>query len=81
MSNKVAELRSLMGGDEETSHIVDMWSRYKDQMRDRIELWKEQRDYTFATDTSTTTNSSLLGVTQQHYLSCVKLEITYTRTT
>ena len=59
MSNKVAELRSLMGGDEETSHIVDMWSRYKDQMRDRIELWKEQRDYTFATDTSTTTNSSL----------------------
>jgi len=59
MTNKVAELRSILTGDNESTHIVEMWSRYKDQLRTRIELWKEQRDYVFATDTTTTTNSSL----------------------
>ena len=59
MANKVAELRTILTGDSESSHIAEMWSRYKDQLRTRIELWKEQRDYVFATDTTTTTNSSL----------------------
>ena len=59
MANKVAELRSAMTGDGDASHIAEMWSRYKDQLRGRVELWKEQRDYVFATDTTTTTNASL----------------------
>lgn len=59
MANKTAELRGLMGGNDDASHIVDMWTRYKNQMRDRIDLWREQRDYIFATDTTTTTNRSL----------------------
>lgn len=59
MANKVAELRKILTGDNEASHITEMWSRYKDQLRTRTDLWKEQRDYIFATDTTTTTNSSL----------------------
>lgn len=59
MANKVAEIRRILTGDSESTHIAEMWSRYKDQMRTRIELWKEQRDYVFATDTTTTTNASL----------------------
>jgi len=59
MANSVAEIRKVLTGDKESSHIAEMWTRYKDQMRTRIDLWKEQRDYIFATDTTTTTNSTL----------------------
>ena len=57
--SKVAELTQILTGDDEAKHIANMWSRYKNQMRDRIELWKEQRNYVFATDTSSTSNSDL----------------------
>ena len=59
MANSVAEIRKVLTGDQESSHIAEMWTRYKDQMRTRIDLWNEQRNYIFATDTTTTTNSSL----------------------
>lgn len=59
MTNKTAELASVMTGDDEAAHIVHIWTKHRDQLRTKIDLWKEQRDYVFATDTTTTTNSSL----------------------
>ena len=59
MTNKTAELASVMTGDDEAAHIVHIWTKHRDQLRGKIDLWKEQRDYIFATDTTTTTNSSL----------------------
>lgn len=59
MSKKVAELKRLLEPGQEAEHIADMWTRYNDQRQEQIELWKEQRNYVFATDTSTTSNSEL----------------------
>ncbi len=59
MSNSVAEIESLIARDQESLWVVSLWDRYNDQRRTWVEEKKELRDYIFATDTSTTTNSSL----------------------
>lgn len=59
MSDKVLELASFMMADDESAWITNLWTKYNDQRRGKIEEWKELRDYIFATDTSTTTNSTL----------------------
>lgn len=59
MSDKIAELTSVMTPDDPAAWITNMWDKYNNQRRDKIEDWKELRDYVFATDTSTTTNASL----------------------
>ena len=59
MSDKVAELKGIMQADQPAEWITFLWSKYNDQRRDKIEDWKELRDYLFATDTSTTSNSTL----------------------
>ena len=59
MSDKIAELTSMMQPDQPAAWITFMWDKYNSQRRGKIEEWKEVRDYVFATDTSTTTNSTL----------------------
>lgn len=59
MSGKVAELNRILAPKDKASNIAQMWSTYNSQRSKQIDLWKEQRDYVFATDTSTTANSSL----------------------
>ena len=59
MSDKVAELSSIMQADQPSMWVTYLWTKYNDQRRGKIDDWKELRDYLFATDTSTTTNSSL----------------------
>lgn len=59
MSEKVAELSSIMKADNAAEWITHLWTKYNDQRREKIEDWKELRNYIFATDTSTTSNSTL----------------------
>ena len=59
MSVKVAELQRLLSPDNLAGQIAEMWSRYNDQRQGQIDLWQEQRNYVFATDTTTTTQSGL----------------------
>ena len=59
MSTKVAELVAIFSQDETAEWVGNLWDRFNSQRREKIEEWKELRDYVFATDTSTTTNASL----------------------
>lgn len=59
MSNKVAEIQQATGQDAEAAWVSQLWDKFNQQRRDKIEEWKEQDAYVFATDTTTTTNSSL----------------------
>lgn len=59
MSTKVAELSAIFAQDETAAWVGNLWDKFNNQRREKIEEWKELRDYVFATDTSTTTNSSL----------------------
>jgi len=59
MSTKPLEITSLFGRDSEAQYIGNTWSTYHTQRQPKIDLWKELRNYIFATDTTTTTNKSL----------------------
>lgn len=59
MSVKVAELSVLFNQDNEAAWVSNLWDKFNQQRAGKIEEWKELRNYIFATDTSTTTNSSL----------------------
>lgn len=59
MSTKVAELRKFLTQDQPSQWVSYLWDTYNNQRRDKIEEWKEQRDYIFATDTSTTSSGAL----------------------
>lgn len=59
MSTKVAELRKFLTQDQPSQWVSYLWDTYNNQRREKIEEWKEMRDYIFATDTSTTSNGAL----------------------
>ena len=59
MSSKVAEIQAATGQDAEAAWVVDLWETFNNQRRSKLDEWKELRDYIFATDTSSTTNSTL----------------------
>lgn len=59
MSTKVAEIQQAFAQDDGASWVSNLWDKYNNQRSTKIEEWKELRNYIFATDTSTTTNSSL----------------------
>lgn len=58
MSKKALELEQF-GRDTEAANIGHTWFKYNSQRQTKIAEWKELRNYVFATDTTTTTNSSL----------------------
>lgn len=59
MSTKVAELAALYRQDDTAAWVSNLWDKFNHQRAEKIEEWKELRNYIFATDTTTTTNSSL----------------------
>jgi len=59
MSITVAEFDEMITQSSQAENIANLWSRYHTQRITKIEEWTELRNYVFATDTSTTTNSSL----------------------
>lgn len=54
MSTKVAELTAQLQQDSASQWVSYLWDKFNQQRREKIEEWKELRDYVFATDTSTT---------------------------
>ena len=59
MTTKPLEISAAFGRDSEAKYIAMTWHTYHTQREKQIELWKELRNYIFATDTTTTTNKSL----------------------
>lgn len=59
MSTKVAEIQEATGQDAEAAWVSNLWDKFNQQRKEKIEEWKEQDAYVFATDTTTTSNSTL----------------------
>lgn len=59
MAQKPLEISSAFGRDNEAKYIAHTWHTYNTQRKEKIDLWKETRNYIFATDTTSTTNKSL----------------------
>lgn len=59
MSDKVAELRSLLDQDDPSRWVANLWDNHNQQRRPWIEECLELRNYIFATDTSKTSNRNL----------------------
>ena len=59
MARKPLEINSLFGQDNEAEYIAHTWHIYNSERFEKINQWKELRNYVFATDTTTTTNKSL----------------------
>lgn len=59
MARKPLEVSNVFGRDSIAKYIAHTWTTYDSQRSTQINLWKELRNYIFATDTSTTTNKSL----------------------
>jgi hypothetical protein len=59
MARKPLETIASFGRDNEAKFIALTWFNYNSQRQTKLDLWKELRNYIFATDTTTTTNGSL----------------------
>lgn len=59
MSDKVAELTSLLQQDSISQWVTFLWDKYHQQRAGKVSEWLELRNYLFATDTTTTTNNTL----------------------
>ena len=57
--SKVAELQDLFQRDDPAVWVSSMWDNFHSQRQGKLAEWAELRNYIFATDTSTTTNSTL----------------------
>ena len=59
MSDKVAEISGLMQADQGAAWVTQLWTKYNDARQGKVKDWEELRNYVFATDTTTTSNSTL----------------------
>jgi hypothetical protein len=59
MSQKVAEIKSILQPENLASQIAYLWDRHNTDRRTWLEEKKELRNYIFATDTTKTTNAQL----------------------
>lgn len=59
MSDKIAELSAAASQDDKAAWVSSLWTKFNDQRMEKLAEWQELRDYIFATDTTTTTNSTL----------------------
>lgn len=57
--SKVAELKGMFKRENPAVWVSQLWDNYHSQRAGKIQEWQEIRNYIFATDTSTTTNSTL----------------------
>ncbi len=58
-SDKVAELRGLLNPDNQAEWISNLWTKYNNQRQEKLAQWAEVDNYIYATDTTTTANSTL----------------------
>lgn len=59
MTTKVLELKHVLAQDGPAGYVSTTWDTYNGQRRGKLEQWGELRNYLFATDTTTTSNSTL----------------------
>lgn len=59
MSKKVAEIAPMFMQENTAAWVSNLWDKYNQQRQSKLDEWTELRDYVFATDTSTTSNSTL----------------------
>lgn len=59
MSDKVAEIASLVGREEPATWITNQWDTFNNQRQGKMKEWAELREFLFATDTSTTAVDAL----------------------
>lgn len=59
MAGKIATIQSLIGRDDLARQLSSLYERWRTQRFEKEEEWKELRNYLFATDTRTTSNSNL----------------------
>ena len=59
MSAKPLEIRNDFQGDQVAEYIANTWHTYNTNRNGKIAEWTELQKYIFATDTTTTTNSTL----------------------
>lgn len=59
MSRKPLEIGRMFDRDNLAEVIAHTWDTYNQQRREKIEDWKELRNYIFATDTTKTSNKKL----------------------
>ena len=59
-TTKVVDITGLAGDvEDKATWVSNLWTKYNDQRASKLSEWDEYRDYVFATDTTTTSNSSL----------------------
>lgn len=59
MAGEVAQIQSIINPDGLARQLSSLYDRWYTQRSEKEEEWKELRNYLFATDTTTTTNSKL----------------------
>lgn len=59
MASTPLEIRKGFNGDSVAEYIANTWDTYNKQRQGKINEWQELRNYIFATDTTTTSNSVL----------------------
>lgn len=59
LSDKVLELRGMLSPDDPSQWVANLWNTYHGQRAEKLDQWAEIDKYLFATDTTTTSNSSL----------------------
>ena len=59
MAGTTIDLQSLIDPHGVAVDIADRWTTWNNARREKIEEWKELRNYIYATDTRTTSNSKL----------------------
>ena len=59
MAGKVAQVRDLINRESLARVLAGLYDRWRIQRIEKEEEWKELRNYLFATDTTTTSNSKL----------------------
>lgn len=59
MSSKMVQLQEILNKDNLVKQLIQLFDKWSLQRLEKEEEWRELRNYIFATDTTTTTNSSL----------------------
>jgi len=59
MAGKTLDIEEIIQKDDIAGRVTDFWVLWNNQRERKITQWKEIRNYIYATDTTTTTNSKL----------------------
>lgn len=59
MAGTTIDLQTMIDPHGLAEDIADRWTQWHNARRTKLEEWKELRNYIYATDTRTTSNSKL----------------------